>query len=561
VLRTCRAELATLERDVSKLEDVARGGFPRVTYAEAAKILVDMNSGFVPGNDFGAPDEQALATHFGRPVFIHRWPAEIKAFYMKRDPNDASLALGVDMIAPEGYGEIIGGGQRAEDLDFLLEQIKLHQLPQEAFEWYLDLRRYGTVPHAGFGLWSRTYRRVGHGARAHPRVHPVPAHALPHLSLISETRHGDGPHDGACRQGRVEEGGRLPSDRDRSRACGPRPLVVVAVRTRAEGGDPRDSAAAYGLAVRRHEGARRGRGAVPPPKGAADSEKTATPAPAPAPVTPPTPAPSRETVRPTPPVPETRPAVATSRPSVVELETQLAALRKDPAAADRLRRALGEAVLVDTYPESLRRTWMDELRPLTKRFVWSAAPMPGASVGMKVQNGDNLTKVAERARREHGVNVAPDFIRVVNDLPPNFVRAGATLKIPTEPTAIVVDKSEFRVYLTLGGAVIRDWPIGIGRDERTPEGVFKTGNKTRNPTWTDPETGKTYKYGDPGHTIGSRWISFDDGRGRTGFGIHGTNEPASIGKAESAGCARMLAADVEELFDLVPPGIEIVVRS
>lgn len=152
VLRTCRQDLATLERDVTKLEDVARGGFPRVTYAEAAKILVDMNSGFVPGNDFGAPDEQALATHFGRPVFIHRWPAEIKAFYMKRDPSDPSLALGVDMIAPEGYGEIIGGGQRAEDLDFLLEQIKLHQLPQEAFEWYLDLRRYGTVPHAGFGL-------------------------------------------------------------------------------------------------------------------------------------------------------------------------------------------------------------------------------------------------------------------------------------------------------------------------------------------------------------------------------------------------------------------------
>ncbi len=297
-----------------------------------------------------------------------------------------------------------------------------------------------------------------------------------------------------------------------------------------------------------------GAGETSSPKKPSDSEKTSDrPA---VPSVPPVAAPA--VVRSTPAVAETQP---TSRPTVVELETQLAALRKDPASADRLRRALGEAVLVETYPEALRRVWMDELRPLTKRFVFSAAPMPGASVGVKVMNGDNLTKIADRARKEHGVVVAPDFIRVVNDLPPNFVRAGATLKVPTEPAGLVVDKSEFRVYLTLGGVVIRDWPIGTGRDERTPEGVFKTGSKTRNPTWTDPETGKTYKFGDPGHTIGSRWISLDDGKGRTGFGIHGTNEPASIGKAESAGCVRMLGVDVEELFDLVPPGIEVVIRS
>ena len=295
-------------------------------------------------------------------------------------------------------------------------------------------------------------------------------------------------------------------------------------------------------------------GEPPAAKKPTETEKSAERPPAPAVPPPATPA----VVRPTPAASETRP---TSRPTVVELETQLAALRKDPAAADRLRRALGEAVLVESYPDALRRAWMDELRPLTKRFVFSAAPMPGASVGVKVVNGDNLTKIADRARKEHGVVVAPDFIRVVNDLPPNFVRAGATLKVPTEPAGLVVDKSEFRIYLTLGGVAIRDWPIGTGREERTPEGVFKTGNKTRNPTWTDPETGKTYKFGDPGHTIGSRWISLDDGKGRTGFGIHGTNEPASIGKAESAGCVRMLGADVEELFDLVPPGIEVVIRS
>jgi asparaginyl-tRNA synthetase len=152
VLDRCGPELAVLERDVAKLEDVAKGGFPRITYAEAAAILKEKSKDFVDGGDFGAPDEAVLGEHFKRPVMIHRWPAAIKAFYMKRDPADPSLALGVDIIAPEGFGEVVGGGQRAEDLDFLLAQIKEHGLPQSAFEWYLDLRRYGTVPHGGFGL-------------------------------------------------------------------------------------------------------------------------------------------------------------------------------------------------------------------------------------------------------------------------------------------------------------------------------------------------------------------------------------------------------------------------
>jgi asparaginyl-tRNA synthetase len=152
VLERCRPELAALERDVAKLEDVAKGGFPRITYAEAAAILKDKGTGFESGGDFGAPDEAALGEHFKRPLMVHRWPHAIKAFYMKRDPANPDLALGVDVIAPDGFGEVVGGGQRAEDLDFLLEQIRAHGLPQSAFEWYLDLRRYGTVPHAGFGL-------------------------------------------------------------------------------------------------------------------------------------------------------------------------------------------------------------------------------------------------------------------------------------------------------------------------------------------------------------------------------------------------------------------------
>jgi asparaginyl-tRNA synthetase len=152
VLDRCGPELAALERDVARLEDVARGSFPRITYAEAAKILEGKDTGFTPGSDFGSPDEGVLGEHFKRPVMVHRWPHQVKAFYMKRDPQNPDLALGVDIIAPDGYGEVVGGGQRAEDLDFLLAQIKEHGLPQEAFEWYLDLRRYGTVPHGGFGL-------------------------------------------------------------------------------------------------------------------------------------------------------------------------------------------------------------------------------------------------------------------------------------------------------------------------------------------------------------------------------------------------------------------------
>ncbi len=104
------------------------------------------------GNDFGGSDETILTWHFDRPIIVHRYPAAVKAFYMKRDPEDDKLALGMDVLAPEGYGEIVGGGQRADDLGFLKDQIEKHDLPEEAFEWYLDLRRFGTVPHSGFGL-------------------------------------------------------------------------------------------------------------------------------------------------------------------------------------------------------------------------------------------------------------------------------------------------------------------------------------------------------------------------------------------------------------------------
>jgi asparaginyl-tRNA synthetase len=151
VLDKRRHELAVLERDVTKLEAVQKP-FPRMTYDDAVKALQAQGLPIQWGGDFGGPDETALSGLSDRPVMVHRFPAAVKAFYMKPDPARPDLALGVDVLAPEGYGEIIGGGERLADLDLLQQRLKEHDLPQESFEWYVDLRRYGTVPHGGFGM-------------------------------------------------------------------------------------------------------------------------------------------------------------------------------------------------------------------------------------------------------------------------------------------------------------------------------------------------------------------------------------------------------------------------
>jgi asparaginyl-tRNA synthetase len=151
VLDRRQKELKTLERNTSKLEAV-KAPFPRLHYDEAAKILLDKGLPFQVGGDLGGTDETVLSEQFDRPVAVTHYPAAIKAFYMKPDPNEPDKALCVDVLAPEGYGEIIGGGQRLDDLDLLLQRIKEHNLPQESFEWYLDLRRFGSVPHGGFGM-------------------------------------------------------------------------------------------------------------------------------------------------------------------------------------------------------------------------------------------------------------------------------------------------------------------------------------------------------------------------------------------------------------------------
>ena len=144
-------ELKVLDRDTAKLEQVSRP-FPRITYDAAIERLAVLGSDIAWGSDLGGDDETLLASEFESPVFVHRYPSAVKAFYMKEDAQDLRLALCMDLLAPEGYGEIIGGGQREDDLAVLQHKIATHQLPQEAFSWYLDLRRYGSVEHAGFGM-------------------------------------------------------------------------------------------------------------------------------------------------------------------------------------------------------------------------------------------------------------------------------------------------------------------------------------------------------------------------------------------------------------------------
>jgi len=157
VLSERRAELETLERDVNKLEEI-KAPFPRLHYDDCVKMLQEghakgeLENNFEWGGDFGAPDETYLSKQYGQPIFVHHFPTAIKGFYFEVDPQRPECALGIDLLAPEGYGEIIGGGERAASLEYLEKQLEAHNLPRESFEWYLDLRRYGSVPHSGFGM-------------------------------------------------------------------------------------------------------------------------------------------------------------------------------------------------------------------------------------------------------------------------------------------------------------------------------------------------------------------------------------------------------------------------
>jgi asparaginyl-tRNA synthetase len=157
VLARRAADLKVIQRDITKLEAI-KAPFPRLKYDDAVAMLNDahakglLENPFEYGNDFGSPDETYISSQFDRPVMVHRYPADVKAFYMEPDPDNPKYALCVDVLAPEGYGEIIGGSQRIASYDLLRQRIEQHNLPLDAFQWYLDLRRYGSVPHSGFGM-------------------------------------------------------------------------------------------------------------------------------------------------------------------------------------------------------------------------------------------------------------------------------------------------------------------------------------------------------------------------------------------------------------------------
>jgi len=151
VLENRREQLDVLERDTSRLEQV-QAPFPRMSYTEAVKVLNEAGVDFEWGGDFGGGDETIISEKYDRPLIVHRFPSAIKAFYMKQDPENSKQAMGMDILAPEGYGEIVGGGQREENLDVLLKRLHDEDLPEKEYQWYLDLRRYGSVPCAGFGL-------------------------------------------------------------------------------------------------------------------------------------------------------------------------------------------------------------------------------------------------------------------------------------------------------------------------------------------------------------------------------------------------------------------------
>ncbi len=151
VLENRKNELEALERDLTKLKQI-KAPFPRVSYTECADLLIKGGIDFKWGDDFGAPEETFIGKQYNQPVIVHRFPSAIKAFYMKRDPEDNKVVLGMDILAPEGYGEIVGGSERETEIDLLIQRIEAEDLNQEDYEWFLDLRRYGSVPHSGFGM-------------------------------------------------------------------------------------------------------------------------------------------------------------------------------------------------------------------------------------------------------------------------------------------------------------------------------------------------------------------------------------------------------------------------
>lgn len=228
--------------------------------------------------------------------------------------------------------------------------------------------------------------------------------------------------------------------------------------------------------------------------------------------------------------------------------------------AERLRHVLAQLVLEPTVSAERRERWLEELRPLNEKLVWDPQ-VEGHGERFQtvtVRDRDTYWDIARRMPREVGP-LSPLFLQALNRKPAARLRAGDRLKVPARPVSLRVCRDRFELALLLDGGLIASWPIGLGREDRMPGGLYEAGGLTKNPRWTDPKTKRTYRYGEPGHAIGSRWIGMHREGRPTGFGIHGTDEPGSIGGLGERGGVSMRPGDLEELYDLVCEGTEIVV--
>ena len=250
--------------------------------------------------------------------------------------------------------------------------------------------------------------------------------------------------------------------------------------------------------------------------------------------------------------PQERPVSQPATSPAVEAEALAGLENRDP---DEFRHQLARRVLDPLVSAADRQAFLVKLRERNRRDLFvPTTRLRGESV--VVGAGDSLSRIASAARKRSGVLVTPALIQLVNGLTSDRIRRGATLVVPLVSTSIEIRKSDFRLYLRLGEEILLDFPVGLGKNDGTPVGSFQIQGKTKEPRWTRPD-GKVVPFGDPSHLIGSRWMGFTlDGK-KTSYGIHGTVDAASIGKSESDGCVRLLNADVEALFDLVPEGAEV----
>jgi lipoprotein-anchoring transpeptidase ErfK/SrfK len=224
-----------------------------------------------------------------------------------------------------------------------------------------------------------------------------------------------------------------------------------------------------------------------------------------------------------------------------------------------LKATLADVILSEEPTAEERDALVQELMLVNEKSLLDPAAHDGF-IQETVGRGETYTHIARRLRTAFDVRVSTGLLQALNGIEPKRLRPNQVLKCPKESPWILVDKSHFRLYVVVPPQIGWVFPVGIGRDGRTPEGEFTIVGKTVNPDWRDPRSGKLIKFGAEGHLVGTRWLGFQDSNGPTHFGIHGTVQPDSVGQAMSDGCVRMRNEDVERLFDLIPEGARVVVR-